>query len=164
MNSETTAVVAAIAAGLAALVALVSSVLGPLVAYRIARRQIMASTIAVNRQRWIDALREDIVDFVVHIKIICSARDPRAMGVLNYGEPLQIMERLLRLRNRIALRLNPNEEDHKKLLNYIDAYQLEVTDPASPITLKDTAKATQLILETAQGILKREWQRVKAGE
>ena len=44
--------------------ALVSAVVGPLVSYIVARRQIRASVISNNRERWTEALRDSVADYV----------------------------------------------------------------------------------------------------
>jgi hypothetical protein len=41
---------------------LISAVTGPLVSYVVARRQIRASVISNNRERWIEALRDSVVE------------------------------------------------------------------------------------------------------
>ena len=45
--------------------ALVSAVTGPLVSFIVARRQIRASVISNNRERWIEALRDSVTEYVV---------------------------------------------------------------------------------------------------
>jgi len=44
--------------------ALISAIVGPAVSYVVARRRIRASVISNNRERWIDALRDSVAEYV----------------------------------------------------------------------------------------------------
>jgi hypothetical protein len=65
--------------------ALISAVTGPLVSYIVARRQIRASVISNNRERWIEALRDSVAEYVA---LLLSAsmvkqtvgQDPKIVG------------------------------------------------------------------------------------
>lgn len=161
----TTESLAVAAAAISALVALVSTVVGPAVAYRIAVRQIRASTVSTNRQNWIDSLRDDICELLVHMKLLVMVRDPRTKDLkLDYGDTVAFVSTPLRLRNRIALRLNPREDAHNELLRIVDAYLALAVDPAEVFTLKDATTASATLLAKAQDILKSEWERVKRGD
>jgi hypothetical protein len=74
------------------------------------------------------------------------------------------MEKGLRLRNRVALRLNPNEAAHQELLKIIDAYGFEAAAPTQPLTLDEARIASTTLLSAAQKVLKTEWGRVKAAD
>lgn len=162
MTTEWFAVVAAAAS---AVVALVSAVVGPTVTYRIATKQIRASTVSANRQRWIDQLRDDVCELLVHMKLLVSVRDPRTKEArLDFGDTVEFISKPLRLRNRIALRLNRREEAHNELLRIIDAYQALAMDPTEVFTLKEASTASATLLAKAQEILKSEWERVKRGD
>jgi hypothetical protein len=161
----TTEWIAVVAAAASAVVALVSAVVGPLVTYRIATRQIRASTVSANRQRWIDQLRDDVCQVLVHMQLLVMARDPRTSKArLDFGDTVEFISKPLRLRNRIALRLNPREATHDELLRIIDAYQALAVDPTKVFTLKEAATASATLLAKAQEILKSEWERVNRGD
>lgn len=162
MGSDTATWWAAASAITSAFVALVSAIVGPTVAYRIAKRQIQATVVSSNRQQWINALRDDMCELLVHLKMTTALRDPRFPSDLKI-DVTQFMENSVRLRNRVALRLNPSEPSHKKLLQVIDAYSFESAAPTEPLTLKDSATASATLLNAAQDVLKSEWERVKTG-
>ena len=54
---------------LSALVALVAVIVGPIVTWRIAKRQIQASVVSANRQNWINDLREAVAGFITNSKL-----------------------------------------------------------------------------------------------
>ena len=47
----------------------VAVVAGPIVSYRIAKRQILASVVSANRQKWIDELRSDLAELIVALEL-----------------------------------------------------------------------------------------------
>ena len=65
------------------------------------------------------------------------------------------------VQNRIRLLLNPNEDDHIKLYQTIDVAFKRVRDEGP--SDKESEADVETIIRLSQAILKREWQRVKAG-
>ena len=62
--------------------ALISAVVGPAVSYVVARRQIRASVITNNRERWAEALRDSVAEYVALLLSasmvkLTIAQDPR---------------------------------------------------------------------------------------
>lgn len=127
------------------------------------------------RQAWIDALREDLAQF------LGAARSfARAIEVLHtFGPdykskvPLTISEeKISDLRYqaaetfcRIQLRLNSNEPEHVELLRLLRRAideQNAMLSSGGPI--QPTMKAIETATEYAQPVLKAEWDRVKEGE
>jgi hypothetical protein len=120
----------------------------------IAARSSRASVVSANRQKWIDALREDLADF---LSAVSSAKDLQYSGSMSqsgqdalHAEERQCDAKLRTLRNRIELRLNADEAEHQLLLEALD-------DHASTYT----GTTAQLVLSRAKGILKGEWERLK---
>jgi hypothetical protein len=68
------------------------------------------------------------------------------------------MEKGLRLQNRVARRLNPNEAAHQELLKIIDAYSFEAAAPTQPLMLAEIRIACATLLSAAQKVLKTEWE------
>jgi len=74
-------------------------------------QQARASVIATSRQRWVDAVRDDVAHFLAHEESYRLAQSS--------GETRSSTERnreLLLLMRRIQLRLNPSEPRHQNLL------------------------------------------------
>jgi hypothetical protein len=144
------------------IIALVAVIVGPIISWKIAKRQISASTVTTSRQQWINTLRDAISDFSAKASMIyCLAKN-------QYADEQSIprIEGMLQLNYKIELLINPNEEDHAILAQL-------VTDIASSLMLAKVKKAeidTDLdkkqaeIVSLSQKIFKREWERVKKGE
>jgi hypothetical protein len=56
--------------------ALVSAVTAPLVSYIVATRQIRASVISTNRERWTEALRDSVAEYVALLLSAASISVP----------------------------------------------------------------------------------------
>jgi hypothetical protein len=148
--------------------ALVASVIGPLVTLAVARRQFAASVLSANRQRWIESLRDSIAEFIallvtaVVIKAKWREKWDRGRGVLA-ADPalLDKMARMVFVQSKIRLLTNPTEADHQQLFAALDRSikRLQSEDVQEAETEQDVEAITAL----SQPILKREWQRVKAG-
>ena len=153
---------------ISACTALVASIAGPTVQLVIARRQIGANLISANRQRWIDALRDLISELIsllmmgAYIKQGMALRDETVMAA--NAQLLQKIERALLIKSKIRLLVNPNEGDHRALLDAIESpfarlWQQERTDVIAAVE-----NDIESITRHAQGIFKREWARVKRGD
>src|ERR1700675_694269 len=101
--------------------ALISAVVGPAVSYVVARRQIRASVISNNRERWIEALRDSVAEYVALLLSasmvkLTIAQDPlKALG--EDHALLQVFERTVLVKNKIMLLSNPNERGYMELGN-----------------------------------------------
>jgi len=136
------------------------------------------------RQDWINALRDDLSDFLAQTESInntLSILITLHKNEQRYGE--QINDNVKRfidvcgeqnkLFSRICLRLNPKE--HDKLIERLDKVK-DITQPISGNTtaadldnqtrsITDQIKEqTKDIIADSQVMLKREWKRVKRGE
>jgi hypothetical protein len=149
--------------------ALVASILGPVVALLIAKRQINANVVSSNRQKWIESLRDLIAEFVSQLVTVLVVKsgwrgnwDRGLPAIQSDRAYLEKLERMVLVQSKIRLLLNPNEADHQALYRVIEAAlehsrseQMHETEIASDI---------ETIAQLAQGILKREWRRVKRGD
>ena len=132
-----------------ALVALVALFLGPWMQWLIAKRQVrmqseiterqletqsriatrqIADNISTKRQFWIDELRKDAAEFLTVMGRIQELKRPRVVHIVamtelaeDFKERLVAEMRAKELGTRIALRLNPNEAEHNRLVELIDA-------------------------------------------
>ena len=155
-------------------VALVAVIVGPLLQWRIARRQ-AADNISSKRQNWIDELRKDSAEFLQILARLEELRRPTpGLSVddqkLVFDEMAVANARGNELGIRIKLRLNPNEEGHKKLVDLFAGLAAASKDPVPGETLEQRKAAQQAffqardkVIQHLQIILKREWERVKFG-
>jgi hypothetical protein len=149
--------------------ALVASILGPFVTVAVAKRQIAASVISTNRHKWIGELRDMVAELISLISAVVIVRS-RWKGPWNRGlaaieedsRLIEKFERIMLVQWKIRLLLNPNEgqdmELHDSIMSAFHGLQDETWDEKA--MLANVEKITRL----AQVILKREWQRVKAGD
>lgn len=138
-----------------ALTALAAVIVSPLVSIYVVRREVNSQVRSANRQVWINELRERVATFLTETSLSAPA-----MGNLEAGIQAQ-EERRRRIRQlafEISLYVNPNETDHARLVELITAVA------AASAQVADTTLHRPEIISTTQGILKREWNRVKAGE
>jgi hypothetical protein len=149
--------------------ALVASILGPVVTLVVARRQINANVVSVNRQKWIDALRDLLAELVsLLVAVVVTRRTWR--GQWNEGmaaiearpELLTKLERIVLVQWKIRLLINPNERDHQALYRSIEqALEHARSEQAAEAEMTADIEA---ITALSQQILKREWERVKRGD
>lgn len=122
------------------------------------------------RQRWIDALREEIADFLsaansisVHSQVAFARRESEKVSLEEAVAPLHDpLGRLYATYHRIMLRLNP--EEHKGLSVRINSLEKAMSNPK--LLVESTTLGSMLadVNTEAQLMLKREWTRVKRGE
>ena len=147
--------------------ALISAVVGPAVSYVVARRQIRASVISSNRERWTEALRDSVAEYVALLLSasmvkLTIAQDPlKALG--EDHALLQVFERIVMVKNKIMLMTNPNENRYMELCNVIEAtYQSLIA--ADPQDLPKTYSTAEAITRAGREVLNAEWARVKRGD
>lgn len=132
------------------------------------------------RQAWIDALRAELSEFASQARRLANERTPfdlrRFTGDLieqmeAENEELRRPDPLLVNRQRFAqtyyslrLRLNPAEPDHRQLLEGFERTLQILNETAESQRPDQIAKELDAAARIAQGVLKREWTRVKAGE
>jgi len=148
--------------------ALVASIVGPIVALNVAKRQFNATAISANRNKRIDTLRDELAEFIsllataLVVKSKWKDRWEEGRGPMN-SEPalLEKFERIVLAQSKIQLLINPDDENHQHLCETIDAAirRLRAEDASDSETEADL----RTIVALAQAILKREWQRVKLG-
>src|SRR5260370_11761865 len=99
--------------------ALVSAMAGPLVSIAVASKQIRASLISNNRERWVEALRDSLAEYValaVSAAMLREVLRKDALEAIRDDPQLaQLAERIALARNRILLMLNPAKAVHHKL-------------------------------------------------
>ncbi len=151
------AVTALIAVG----TALMATIVGPLISWNIAKRQIKATVISTNRQAWIIELRDLVSEYLGLITYLS----------LRPGETFSEGKSLGSSFYKIRLLLNPGEEDHIQLVKLIsvNSHLAGTYAPEQDQQKKTEISQTLLdqreeIISLSQSILKREWERVKQGD
>lgn len=114
------------------------------------------------RQAWIDALRNDIAEWIAEVAIIYSMHDDlKRMGKT---ADLETTERryanflkIRMLRSRIELRLNPAENG--AMLAAMNRVRDSMEKPNA-----ERQEAIAAVVDESQRLLKKEWMRVRQGE
>lgn len=153
---------------ISAVTALVATVLGPIVTLAVAKRQFSASVLSANRQRWLETLRDTIAELSSQVVGIVITKAGRK-GAWRDGfeaaasDPaiMQRVERVVYLQWRIRLLTNPANADHNELCALIEATLENLRKPE--LNEPETRANIERITRLSQSILKREWERVKAG-
>src|SRR5215831_4673573 len=153
---------------LSACTALIATIVGPLVALTVARRQFIATVISGNRHKWIENLRDELAELIsllataLVVKSKWKDRWEEGRGPMN-SDPamLEKFERIVLAQSKIQLLINPGEADHQRLGETIDVATRRLR--SEDALEADTEADIRTIVELAQAILKREWQRVKLG-
>jgi hypothetical protein len=153
---------AAFAASMSALVALVVATTTPFVSFAIAKRQIRATVVSTNRQAWINALRDDLAEFLELAIAHFYLREGTLSGEEGFKYGYEQRTRLRRLENRIRLRLNPDEAPNQELLSLL-GHVRNLSVVKNRDAGQDFEQAMELAIVKAQGILRAEWLRVKSG-
>jgi len=158
-----------------AITAIVAVIVGPLLQWRIARRQ-TADNISAKRQVWIDELRRDIAAFLQTAAKLEGLRRPNLALPLEdqkktFEERVEADSKANELGLLIRMRLNPDEPAHNKLVELLVGLAALCPDPPSDETEADRLKAKRAfhaqqakIVAHTQSILKTEWDRIKRGE
>lgn len=120
----------------------------------IGARSSRAAVVSANRQKWIDAVRDDIAEFSSIRSQIAVAKFSRGTQPANRDalatEERELRSKLHMLRARVEMRLNHNEDDHLALLASMDRYS------------QSAASEDDIDMRTkARCILKAEWTRLK---
>jgi hypothetical protein len=148
--------------------ALVASVVGPVIALTVSRRQYNATVVSTSRQKWIEALRDSLSELIALIRgaaIVKSRWKDKwdsGLGPAS-ADPalLQKFEHIVLLQSKIDLLINPTDGDHQFLHQAIATAiaRLQAMESGDSDTGRDIAAITR----AGQTILRREWQRVKIG-
>jgi hypothetical protein len=150
--------------------ALVASIAGPLATLRVSRRQFDAAILSTGRQKWIDALRDLLADFMSQVAGLSVLKTQwvgqwdRGAGLFHSDPALVVkVERLVLVRWKIRLMLNLTEADHHELDRLIGAAVERLRNEPPGNADADADADIETISRQAKGILKREWERVKRG-
>ncbi|WP_299221231.1 hypothetical protein [uncultured Aquimarina sp.] len=113
------------------------------------------SVLSINRQEWINTLRDLISRLLIDIEILHAL--PKTLWEEKEHEGYRNVQELI---NKLELLLNPEEKKTEKLINSLDNYIKSVDNDSGIITQPEENLRAQIISVT-QKILKEEWERVK---
>ena len=120
----------------------------------IGARTSRATVVSANRQKWIDAIRDDVAAFIAVRSQMVSLAGHQPWGDNGkdaiLAESRQLRNEAIMLRARIEMRLNLTEEEHLALLAALDRYDQELSEDAN-VQLRSAAR---LIFDI-------EWKRLK---
>jgi hypothetical protein len=149
--------------------AMIAAIAGLFVNTRNAKTQFNANVLSVNRQKWIETMRDLVASLNSQLLAAAAVRhlveEPTSVVIARDPELLKRVENLLKTISNIELMLNPLEEDHHKLGTLMKEAvdQLRSSSPEGCIEASIEVISREII-EVSLGILKREWGRVKRGE
>jgi len=141
---------------ISAMTALVAVIVGPLISWRIAKREVVSPI----RQQWINVLRAKLAEIMSTSHHFFVAW-PEDVSAESEQMETETHKKMLFLYREIELMLNPKEHDHTKLLESLRKITFEVNHRET------AAKYSNIMGETtaiAQKIFKDEWTRVKQGK
>jgi hypothetical protein len=146
---------------------LIASVASPMVSMFVARQQIRASLISNNRERWVEALRDCVAEYVGLLLSLALVKQTTGAGqslaIGTDGALLQAAERIVLAKNKIMLMLNPSKSSHAELRDAVEASYLALVSD-EPASLTKLRADTETITRAGRAVLRAEWERVKRGD
>ena len=124
------------------------------------QQQIHAQVILAERMKWIAMLRESIAEFQGVLFAMSSRIQLQGANML-FDRDTAKMDSEAALYAKICLLLNPNEKDH---LAFMELLNDAMTEANNGFQSGHSHEVLGSILRSAQEILKREWEVVKAGK
>jgi hypothetical protein len=147
--------------------ALVAGIAGPIVSISVARRQIRAMVISNNRERWIEALRDALAEYVaVAASAALIGRDSKEdLQALVGGdhEFRQTAERMLLFKSKIPLMTNTKDEFDRELQQSIETVHTVVVSRET-LTLEQWGARLDAVTVAGHAVLRAAWTRVKRGD
>jgi hypothetical protein len=145
---------------ISALTALVAVIVSPIVSIYVTRRQIKASIVSTNRQKWIDQLRDHLAELITLVRFLNLHKSFEEVSKEEWFANLQ---KASLIESKINLLLNPNESDHTALCKTIREALVTMLKDEEESKSPTLVELTNSVLKQSQAILKREWERVKKG-
>jgi hypothetical protein len=143
---------------ISAVTALGAVILTPLIAFFTVHTQTKVSVLSMNRQKWIDNLRDVISEYC---GLMNSLNQARSLGHQTYDDIYPKMQNAFELESKIMLLLNPNEEKHHKMTELITLGRVSVFGTNEEYCPEKWNEVWYQLMRTSKEILKEEWQRVK---
>lgn len=149
--------------------AAIAAMAGPLVSTRIARTQFKTNVLSVNRQKWIETMRDLVASLTAQLLTTAAIRhtveEPTGSVIAQDPELFRRVETLLRTISKIELMLNPLQQQHEQLNGLMHDAIAQLRSPSSKETTEECIEAmSRDIIKVSREILKYEWMRVKRAE
>lgn len=149
--------------------AMIASIAAPLVSTRIAKIEFKANVLSVNRQKWIEAMRDLVAGLNSQLLVAAALRqtleEPTGIVITRDSQLLKRVENLLRTVSKIELMLDPLEKDHEQLKALMSEAVDQLRSPSPDGSIEERIETiSRDVIQLSQAILKREWVRVKRGE
>lgn len=116
---------------------------------RTAKRSAFVNTVTAERIKWIAKVRENV-------SALCAACDEWMVHRTQASTP-ELQRRIEHLRNEILLQLNPRDIEDLELARLVG----QLPSWSTSMTQEDYGKLQSAVISAAQGMLKREWDKVK---
>jgi hypothetical protein len=126
-------------------------------ALRVARQQVLVNVVSASRRRWMETFRDAVAEYLSTVGAWSAAHQTTSVTMAGFKDTV---ERVDFLSTKIALLLNPAEEDHRNLTRLMETL-LATFDQTHGDPLKVRPIKGE-ITSLARSILKREWERTKA--
>jgi hypothetical protein len=156
---------------ISAFTALAAIIIGPFVSWKIAKRQISATTVTASRQRWINNFQNTLADFLTNTSMyyaidknhdLIKQKNPDGQLQL---EQIHRIEQVTQLSYKIQLLINPNEADHKTLASLADCICSKLNTPKEESkNFQERETKKEEFIRLSQKLLKCEWERIKKGK
>jgi hypothetical protein len=150
-----------------ALTALSAAILSPLVSLFVARMQIRAAVVSNNRERWIETLRDAVSEYVALLLTASIVKEgiegDLAKEVSEHPDLRQIVERIVMMKSKIMLMVNPRDRHYAELCEKLAASYESLTSGAS-ISVSMMRSQADEITQAGRDALRMEWARVKRGD
>lgn len=103
--------------------ALVTAIVGPLVVLTLSRRQLRAAVFANSCERWIEALRDALAEYVALVTTTVLMQRDRKENVQGWfgAEDFKTTERIMLFKSRFLMLMNPIDQCDQELRERIDA-------------------------------------------
>lgn len=145
---------------LSLIVAALAVFVGPVISWRVARRQLTATLEVSNkqitapmRQAWINNLRDILSE------IASSALHYHVAGFEERTD--QEYQHLTHLEYKVILMLNPSENDHQRLEKLISQMTGMLSRKGSATLDAEFEVCHKAVITLSRDVLKREWNRIK---
>jgi hypothetical protein len=140
---------------------LLVAAIGPLLAYRYARKLAVSS----NRQAWIDALRDDVSHFIAlkehRMTILRDFNDLESSGIAPNRDLQRALDdkniELQAARHRVRLRLRTGNEIHDRLIKSVEVF-------AKAGFQADRNPLRTEIVAAAEAVITYTWNKVERGQ
>jgi hypothetical protein len=147
--------------------ALIAGVAGPIVSITVARQQIRAQVISNNRERWSEALRDALAEYISAVTSAALIERNSSSGVdamIRADEEFRrTAEHMLLLRSKILLMTDPSDDRDRRLWQSIEAVHSAVVSKQN-VTLEQWHKWLEAITAAGHAVLRAGWARVKRGD